>query len=208
MLSSSTITCHSVGKHHSALPLQQWAASGLKWQKKAKWSYDLCGCKKRVLVTMISAPASSRGWGHAACRMRSLHLCFSLPCLSVLCSGSCLRWFDDPLHLWSAKTVTSAENLYVYDKRESCSFCEALSLWKNIVSIKPSSLLRRSSPSTSVNVIFQQKINKDSLACSYIFCNPHPTNTATVWGPDPFLQSYPVRVLPGLKFPWAPCPAQ
>lgn len=147
----------------------------------------------KLLQWMQSAPAASRGWGHAACHMRSLHLCFSLPCHSVLCSGSCLWWFDDPLHLWSAKTVTSAENIYMYDKTESCSFCEALSLWKNIVSIKPNSLLRHSSSSSSVNVIFQQKINKDSLACSYFFCNPHPTNTATTWGPDSFLCTGPCK---------------
>lgn len=112
-------------------------------------------------------PAAVRGSGHAACQARSIHLCFSLLWHGVLCTGSCLRWFDGPLHLWPAKTGTSAEKLYVYYKIESCLFCEALSLLKNIVSIKPSSLLRHSSSSTSVNVIFQQKINKDSFTYSY-----------------------------------------
>lgn len=152
---------------------------------------------------MQSAPSCFQRLRPHCCQVRDIHFCFSLPCHGVFCTGSCLRWFENPLHIWLAKTVTSAESLYMYDKTESCLFYEALFLWENIVAIKPSSLLRHSSSSTSVNVIFQQEINKDSLAYSYflavltlqtlklsgdliLFCVQVPAKLLNIFSPSRF----------------------
>lgn len=110
--------------------------------------------------------------------------------------------------------MAAAESLYVYGKIESFLFCEALSLGKNIICIKPSSLLRSSSSSTSLNVIFQQTINEDSLAhsCCLAVITLQILNLSGV--PDPSRCIGPLQrcsvpsALPGLQRLSAPCPAQ
>lgn len=151
--------------------------------------------------------------GCAAHQERAVQLCFALLCSSLLCTGMCLRWFDDPLQIWLPKPVAAAESLYcVWQNRKL--FCEALSLEKKVLGLKPSSLLRSSSSSGSLNTVSPQKINEDSLAYSWRLAVITLQTLSLLEGSDPFLCKGPLQrcsvssALPGWKHPPAPCPAQ